>query len=104
MEITAEDRKMMNDIVDFHIKNIPEYVLFSKHENIRKCMGITNSYDFVIGMHYAMVLDGITSYLTEKMKWFGTPTSQQFEEIMMVVSEVILERLGDIKRSINQTM
>jgi len=36
MEITAEDRKMLNDIVDFQIQNMYQTVDFGNDEEIKK--------------------------------------------------------------------
>ncbi len=104
MEITAEDRKMLNDIVDFQIQNMYQTVDFGNDEEIKKKLNVTNSYDFILGMMYTKTVDALTSYLLEKMKIGGTPTAEELRDIMKVASDVIIDRMPEIKKKVEDKL
>jgi len=104
MEITAEDRKMLNDIVDFQIQNMYQTIDFGNDEEIKKKLKVTNSYDFILGMMYTKTVDALTSYLLEKMKIGGTPTAEELSDIMTVASDVIIDRIPEIKQKVEDKL
>ncbi len=104
MEITAEDRKMLNDIVDFQIQNMYQTVNFGNDEEIKKKLNVTNSYDFILGMMYTKTVDALTSYILEKMKIVGTPTAEEARDIMIVASDVIIDRMTEIKQKVEDKL
>ena len=104
MEITAEDRKMLNDIVDFQIQNMYQTVDFGNDEEIKKKLKVTNSYDFILGMMYTKIVGALTIYLLEKMKIGGTPTSEETRDIFKVTSDVIIDRIPEIKQKVEDKL
>ncbi len=104
MEITAEDRQMMQKIIDLKIKDIPELVNFSKNQNVKENFELTSSHDFVIGIVYAKILETITNYMTEKIKLFGVPSPERLTELMEVSTQVTIERLEEIRQAVNHAL
>ena len=103
MEIEEEDKVAISAIVDTQVKNIPSLVQFSKNKNVRENLGISNSFDFVMGMVYDGMLASINSYFLQKMK-IQQPTREQFMEIMEVATSETLLSLSDIKSEIKKQL
>ncbi len=104
MEITAEDRKMLNDIVDFQIQNMYQTVDFGNDEEIKKKLKVTNSYDFILGMMYTKIVGALTIYLLEKMNIGGTHTSEETRDIFKVTSDVIFDKIPEIKQKVEDKL
>ena len=87
----------------FQLQNIPDLVQFSKNENVRENLGISNSFDFVMGIVYDGLLTSINNYFLQKMK-IQQPTREQFMEIMEVATSETLSSLTDIKLEIKKQL
>ena len=103
MEITEEDKCTISSIVNIQLQNIPNLVQFSENKNVRENLGISNSFDFVIGMVYDGMLASINNYFLQKMK-IQQPTREQFMEIMEVATSETLSSLTDIKLEIKKEL
>jgi len=100
MEITAEDRETLNKIIDHQIKNISNTIQFGRNKKILSKMEVTKPYDFILGMVFSSINSAMTTYLQEKGKYMGKPTTKEFQESVDVCSQVIIERLFEIKKAI----
>ena len=103
MEITEEDKTAINSIVNMQLQNIPNLVQFSENENVRENLGISNSFDFVMGIVYDGMLASINNYYLQKMK-IQQPTREQFMEIMEVATSETLSSLTEIKQEIKKQL
>ena len=103
MEITDEDKSAIKSIVNIQLQNIPNLVQFSKNENVRENLGISNSFDFVMGIVYDGMLASINNYFLQRMK-IQQPTREQFMEIMEVATSETLSSLSDIKQEIKKQL
>ena len=103
MEIKEEDKTAIHSIVEAQLKNIPNLVQFSENENVRENLGISNSFDFVMGIVYDGLLASISNYFLQKMN-IQQPTREQFMEIMEVATSETLLSLSDIKSEIKKQL
>ena len=103
MEITEADKTAISSIVNMQLENIPNLVQFSKNENVRENLGISNSFDFVMGIVYDGMLASINNYFLQKMK-IQQPTREQFMEIMEVATSETLSSLTNIKLEIKKQL
>ena len=103
MEITEEDKVVINSIINMQLQNITNLVQFSKNEKVRENLGISNSFDFVMGIVYDGMLASINNYFLQKMK-IQQPTREQFMEIMEIATSETLTSLTDIKQEIKKQL
>ena len=103
MEITEKDKTTISSIVDMQLQNIPDLVQFSENENVRENLGISNSFDFVMGIVYDGMLASINNYFLQKMK-IRHPTREQFMEIMEIATSETLSSLTEIKLEIKKQL
>ena len=103
MEITEEDKVVINSIINMQLQNITNLVQFSKNEKVRENLGISNSFDFVMGIVYDGMLASINNYFLQKMK-IQQPTREQFMEIMEIATSETLISLTDIKHEIKKQL
>ena len=103
MEVKEEDKEAIMSIVNIQLQNIPNLVQFSENENVRINLGISNSFDFVMGIVYNGMLASINNYFLQKMK-IQQPTREQFMEIMEIATSETLTSLTDIKQEIKKQL
>jgi len=100
MEITAEDRETLNKIIDHQIKNKSSTIQFGRNKKILIAMEVVKPYDFIMGLIFSNINYAMTIYLREKGKYMGEPTPEELQESVDVCSQVITERLSEIKKAI----
>ena len=103
MDIAEEDKAAIRSIVDMQLQNIANLVQFSENEKVRENLGITNSFDFIMGIVYDGMLASINNYFLQKMK-IQQPTREQFMEIMEIATSETLTSLTDIKQEIKKQL
>lgn len=103
MDIAEEDKAAIRSIVDMQLQNIANLVQFSENEKVRENLGITNSFDFIMGIVYDGMLASINNYFLQKMK-IQQPTREQFMEIMEIATSETLTSLTDIKQEIRKQL
>ena len=103
VDITKEDKTAISTIVNTQLQNIPNLVQFSENENVRENLGISSSFDFVMGIVYDGMLVSINNYFLQKMK-IKQPTREQFMEIMEVATSETLSSLTEIKSEIKKQL
>jgi len=102
MEITTEDRKELNDIVDLIIQDIYFDIDLGKSEKVKQEMGITNPYDFIMGMMFVKISGSISIHLRQKMAIKKDPNTELSLENSTAASQIISERMPELRKAVNQ--